>query len=181
MAGTDLLTEGEAHDALRGLRGPTRDADVMVYVSAVSARLDDVCGPIVARTRTEYHRAGQVLILDYPPVGALTSVTTRIGTTVTTLTVGDLVVAGQVVTRPGYVFDADGPGVTVTYSAGRCATTETVPNLFKVAARLFLQAIWRPAEGAGSETFGSTLGLPVGTPEEILVLLGSEVRIPASA
>lgn len=182
MAATDVLTMGEAIRALPGITGPTKDADIEVFVGAVSEALDDLCGPIVQRPVTETHAGGtSTLILDAEPVGDLTSITERYGLTTSTVDLTTLVVSGRIVDRPYGTFAAGDRSISVTYTAGRFASTAEVTSRFKLAARLYLQAIWRPAEGGGSETFGGLPVLPVTTPDEVLAVLGSEVRAPVVA
>jgi hypothetical protein len=185
VATLDVLTLPEAKEALRGITG-SRDADIEGYVTAVSLRLDDLCGPIVAREVTEvHHGARSGLVLNAVPYDLDTVVVTEqaefYGTS-TTVAAADLYVQPNGIMSVSRWFA--GP-VTVTYSAGRFADTASVSPLFKMAARVFLQHLWRRQEGGGSVTFGSPdTGLVVQTwaiPNAVLELLGSEVRGPVVA
>lgn len=180
MATTDVLTEGEALAALPGIGGG-KEAEILIYNSAVSEALDRLCGPIVQRPVTEIHDGGTSIVLDHTPVGALTSVAERVGLTSTAIDIDTLASSGRVIERPYSRFAAGARSLTVTYTAGRYATTEDVSATFKLAARLWLQSIWRPAEGGGSETFGPDLGALSATPDDVLAILGIELRAPVVA
>ena len=180
MADTDLLTMGEAAQYLAGLKGPTKDPLLEVYVGAVSEAIDDICGPDVQREIVEIHNGGTALVLDHEPVGEI-AISERTGLTTTAIAYSTLAVSGRFVDRPYLGFTAGVRAYTVTYTAGRFADTASVTSRFKLAAGLYLQAMWRSSEGGGSETFGGVPGLPVATPEEVLTILGGEVRAPVVA
>ena len=164
MADTlDVLTLPEAKAALN-LTGDTHDSEIALWVTAVSRRLDDACGPVVQRNVTEeLHDGGAGSIwLHHPPVASVTSVSEFASTTETLLTAetnvtkpaaGYLVdlAAGRVVRRSGggaAVFAAGSSNVEVSYVAGRYATTAAVDAKFKAAAGAVLRRLWAREQGA---------------------------------
>ena len=188
MATLDVLSLAEALEALRGVRGVTRDADIEGYVAAVSQRLDDLCGPIVVRPVTETHgqaAGSSYLVLRSVPSSTTVTVTERrsFDAAPTSVAAADLHVdtdTGVLLSRTGFY----GP-VTVTYQAGRFADTASVGPLFKLAARIFLQHLWRRQEGGGSVTFGSPDGAgfvaTFAVPNAVAEILGRELREPVIA
>jgi len=187
VATLDVLTLAEGQQALPGVKA-ARDADIEGYVTAVSLRLDDLCGPIVQRAVTEVHAdaggCSTIVLREVPASTTLTSITDLryYGQTPVAVDPLSLYVAptGVISSRLGFY----GP-VTVTYTAGRFATTAAVSPLFKTAARVFLQHLWRRQEGGGSVTFGSPdTGVYQATyavPNAVLELVGTEARGPVVA
>jgi hypothetical protein len=132
-------------------------------ISAVSKRLDDACGAVVQRTVTgELHDGGDYLIRLKHPAAAFASVTEYQATTSVVLTretVGtqpadgyyaDLhldvpgLFSGLLIRRSGGADARFYPGrgnISVTYTAGRYADTETVPEHFKEAALIMLKKL----------------------------------------
>lgn len=169
MATLDVLTMAQAKRALK--LGVADDSDATLLqsaVSAVSRRIDTLCGPVVRRTITDeiIDTRGEVSIRTrWWPVTSFTSVTSYTAGVGTTLTAETLTTAG------GYLADrlrlVDGnaslysgvlrrrsgftdyhwpdPGrVAVTYVAGRYATTDDVAgSVFAEAAAATLVAWWR--------------------------------------
>lgn len=168
MADSDLLTLAEARDAVN-LTGNDHDTELAVYVTAVSQRIDSLCGPVVNRTVTdELHDGGRARIFPrYTPVSSVTSITEYVSTTGTALT------AETNATKPasGYLLDhtgtlsyiwrrsggadrafADGRrNVSITYVAGRYASTATVEERFKTAAAGVLRRIWKREQSAWAQ------------------------------
>lgn len=165
----DVLTFGEAKDALQQDRaGSTvNDDQVRQWITAVSRRIDELCGPVVVRTVTdETHNGGGSFIEPRnTPVSSVTSLIEYDGTSAATLT------AESNSTKPtkGYLLDEDGghycviwrrgsnadaafpPGrrnVVLTYEAGRYADTEDVHERFKLAAGAALRRLWHREAGA---------------------------------
>lgn len=202
MATYDLLTIGEARDAL-GLdpQDTTNQTLLAAYITAISSRLDDACGPIVQRTITgETYSGGRHTIwLKKTPVVSITSVTEYEDLTPTTLSVR----SNTSHPSNGYMFDQTmgtisrfssalpdyfEPGIhniAVTYVAGRYTTTNTVSELFKIAAGAFLSHVWKMNQGMGTQTFGeydvSTQIVTFALPKRVLDLLGNEVLAPGFA
>lgn len=163
----DVLTQQEARDAVLGMSTPTVNDDVLSgWVTAVSRRLDIMCGPVVQRTVTsEKHSGGFPSIqLRRSPVTSISTVTEYIlttGTTLTAETVGttpgtgyvaephptnESLLSGRILRRNTGNTISFWPGINnivVTYTAGRYADTASVDDRFKSAARLILRNIWR--------------------------------------
>lgn len=167
----DLITLAEAKAAVNMASVSTWDSELATYVTAVSRRFDDLCGPIVQRTITaELHNGGtEALRLRYWPVVSVTSVTEYAYTTGTALaaetnttkTAADYLLdaeSGLLYRRSSgssTVFATGGRNVAVTYVAGRYSNTATVGRQFKQAAIITLANIWRKEQGGGTETFGT--------------------------
>jgi len=193
MATNDIVTLTEARDYL----GASASQDVALlaaWIEAVSIRLDDICGPVVQRTITgELHNGGEGIVrLDRRPVASVTSVveydTNGAATTLTAETTttkpADAYLAdltqGTIVRRSSgstYTFAGNLQSVSVTYVAGRAATTAAVSPLFKQAALAFLRHMWASEHGTGN-TFGTETFVPAGfaVPNRVLELLGAEVQ-----
>lgn len=164
----DVITLADAKDELR-LQAATYDSSLAVFVSAVSQRLDELCGPIVVRTVTDsLNGASGSLRLSSMPVSSITTVTEYSGTTAQVLTgetnstksVNDYWVdtSGLLYRRSdGYsTWWPQGAGnVVVVYQAGRFATTADVSAKFRLAARIMVKHFWRYESGTGSQTFGT--------------------------
>lgn len=184
----DVITEAQAFEALKGLRGSGDAMRVAGLVTAVSRRLDDACGPIVQRAVVETrHPAGGTVFLSGRPVGGVvTSVTeTWSADPPETVAATEYVVEpdGRLSRWAGYW----GSRVSVTYTAGRFATTADVEEPFVTAAGMLLQHLWRPANGGGSETYGLApgflaTGVPsFGFPNAVADVLAGEMLSPAVA
>lgn len=198
----DLLSLDEAKRALNiPLAETTHDTELASYITAVSRRIDGMCGPVVIRTVTgEVHAGGSSMLFPrYSPVATITSVIEYVGTMATTLaaesnstkTANDYLIGadGYVVYRRSTgsdsVFPAGRSNVVMTYTAGRHANTAAVDPRFKQAAAIFLSHLWRFEQGQGSTTFGAFeegLGIPsFGTPNAVKDLLADELRPPVVA
>lgn len=176
MAATDLVSLADAKDALGGDRARTVD-DVLLgaWVTAISQRLDEECGPLVQRTITsELHDGGGVIVaLDYRPVASVTSVVEYdvdgVATTLTAETVSTRPASGFLLSPDtgfvfrrqsgwDYAFPIGRRNVAVTYVAGRFASTATVDQAVKRAALVCVRHMWGTEHGAGS---------PFGAPQDI--------------
>lgn len=173
----DVLTVVEAKQAL-GINQTNTDNDdyIRALVTAVSAQLDQLCGPVRTRTVTdETHDGGNHTIqLRKRPVYSITTITEYDGTTATTLTAE----TNALKPAAGYIHDGTvatihsglirrrdtdtdiwfQPGrrnIAATYVAGRAATTEVVPAKFKQAAAMMLRNVWVGEMASGTETFGA--------------------------
>lgn len=202
MATLDLLSLTEAKTALQ-LSLTTHDTEVAAFVTAVSLRLDAVAGPVVHRTITgELHNGGRSFIRPkFTPVSSVTSVTEYVATTATSLTAeaNDTKPAAaflldnewthnvRIIRRTSgadSVFPAGRRNIAVTYVAGRAANTAAVPELFKRAAALCLQHLWRPSAGgwAQSQAFDGGPQVAVSPvpgwflPRAVLEVLHAELR-----
>lgn len=173
MATLDLLTLDEAQDAIN-MTGPgTANLDSLaMWVTAVSMRIDALCGPVVQRSITEvfdpassgtgynlgdgnYNVYGGLIPRLKTPVVSVTSITeypygvANVLTGQTLTTAGDYLVDpyGRILRRYGW-FDFPWRGrVSVTYLSGRYTSTASVDARFKATAGACLSAIW-PAQAA---------------------------------
>jgi hypothetical protein len=203
----DLLTLDEAKRALNiPLADTTFDTEVASYVTAVSQRLDDLCGPVVKRTITdEVHDGGYEYIFpNHTPVLSVTSVAQYSSGTATTLTaetVGTSTTANYLLIGGGThesvirrrstwsdtSFPAGRSNVVITYVAGRFNDTGSVTPKFKQGAAKMLSLLWKGDQGAGTVTFGAPTELDgigvVGfaVPRAVTDLLAYEIRPPAVA
>jgi len=164
VAATDLLSLEDALAAVRLSASHTvHVARLQGYVSAVSAAVDELVGPVVVRTVTgEQHPGGCGYVrLRRTPISSVTTVKVWDAGISTTLTGETLSVAG------GYLAEQDGDDPTllsgtlrrrsswtsilweygtveVTYVAGRYASTAAVAGTrFHTAAVLALQNMWQ--------------------------------------
>ena len=201
----DVITLAEAHPYL-GITGTASDTQLAVYITAVSRRLDTLCGPIVVRTLTTEHQLGGLGYVDvnYRPISTITTVTeyqvdgsSQVLTADTASTknqygywLDDTVRYPRRLWRrtagiPDY-FPPKGL-VEITYVAGRSATTSAVDPIFKQGASIMLAQLWRTEQGIGSETFGqipTMSGTTIPTfaiPRAVLELLAEELRPPGVA
>lgn len=204
-----LLTRQEAYEAINDPasaieQSSTRDVEIVdMWVPAVSRRIDDLCGPVVARTITEELHDGGVrkIWLHHTPIYAVTSVTEYDDTAAVTLT------AETNAAKPSDAYLADGPGrydryllrrsdnadamfesgrrnVVVTYEAGRFADTASVDAKFKLAAASILRRLWSREAGAwarGGDPFAEagagSVGFFKAVDPMVSEFLGDEMRI----
>lgn len=199
----DVLTLSEAKQAL-GLASTDTNLDdyLRTLVTAVSAQLDEMCGPVRNRTVTgELHDGGTSRVcLRKRPVYSITTVTEYNNTSATVLTAESNTTksatdyihdgtftrlsSGVVVRRNSNTDDLFPSGrrnVVVTYIAGRSATTEGVPAKFKQAASLMLRNVWIAEQASGTETFGDFTNEPLnpilgpGRLNKVVALLENEI------
>lgn len=192
MATTDVLTIDEARAAI-GAASDATDTYLETLIEAVSERLDDICGPIVTRSVTEYHNGGCTTVAPYEaPVSSFTSITEADGTTTTALTAESFGTAGtylfdpvtQTVRRRSAFYDATFPSglqnVRLVYSAGRYASTAAVASRFKEAAKIIVAHIWRNERGSGNQTYGADGELSFRSsysiPNRALELIAGDIR-----
>lgn len=191
-----MLSLDEAKKALNISNGD-QDTELAIYITAVSRRLDDLCGPIVKRTITDEEYPGGVpqIVLRHAPASetattTVSAVTEYSGGTAQVLAAETL--TGS--TSYDYMVDATtgilkrrstwtdttfgNQRVKVTYSAGRYASTATVDAKFKLAASIMLIHLWRSGQG-----FGATLDIPQGfaVPNAVIELLSDELQGPVIA
>jgi hypothetical protein len=171
MADTyDVLSLTEAKRAVKVPEDSTaQDTKLAMYNTAVSRAMERTFGPIVQRSvSAELHDGGCSTI--YPDLWPIASV----GTLIEYDTGGSLVLTAESVSSypvNGYILagenlhgtvayskiirrDSGGDSsyphgrrnVSVTYVAGRAATTAAVDAQFKLGASLFLKNVWRAEE-----------------------------------
>lgn len=153
----DLLDLDEAKRAVNLSESRVgQEQNLELAVTAVSRVVDDLRGPVVARTITgEVHDGGTAyLILRKQPVYAVTSVVEYNSTTPTTLAAEVfpgttssydywLDHRGVLHRRSGGAYSTfAGTRVVVTYQAGRYATTAAVDEQWKKAASEILAGNW---------------------------------------
>lgn len=195
----DLLTLDEAKAALNiPLADDTFDDEVASYITAVSQRIDDLCGPVVKRSVSEEIHDGSVAVIlpDRTPVAAVGSVTEYANGTGTALTAETLTVAGDYVLEGGGTHASvlrrrgsfsDRPfsygKIVLNYTAGRFDSTAAVSPKFKQAAAKMLTLMWKGDQGAGSATFGAEVDSPLlgygfAIPNAVVELLAEEKAPP---
>lgn len=170
----DVLTLPEAYTAINdptsasAATGPN-DETLERFITAISNRLDEIVGPIVNRTVTEYHNGGSAVLWPrQTPVASVTTVTEFDGTTQTALTEDTWGSAGnadgfivqqsdsyshdtKILRRSGgstYLFTSGADSVRLVYVAGRAADTASVPARFKMTAGAILRRLWDREAGA---------------------------------
>lgn len=166
MATTDLLDEVEARQYLGiGMTDESKSALVTAYVTACSSRIVAAVGPIVYGTLTETHDGGgSVVFLESFPLHSVTQVVEYDGLTAGTLTaetnaakpaagyVANLKV-GKITrrdTNSTTLFPRGVGNVSVTFVAGRCASTAAVPERYKMACGVMLQHLWRSQQSSNA-------------------------------
>lgn len=205
MADTlDILTLGEAKAAINlDSSVATHDTEIARFVTAVSRRIDELCGPVVVRTITgeQHPGGGRSIVPRKRPVSSVTTIKEYSGTTATTLAAEDL--AAGTATANDYWLDPDldiiyrrsatrasvfaDTRVILTYVAGRAADTATVDAKFKIAAGSILRRLWKREAGAwarGGNPFDAdadTNGFFRAVDPMIAELLGSERHVAALA
>ena len=190
---TDILTLDEARShLLLATSDTTRDDDLMgTYVPAVTPVVEDVVGPVVARTLTHTADGGEPgVLLPHRPVSVESVVEN--GTTLTaedyTVSLASGIIWRGSATSSTAWYAARG-AVVVTYTAGAYASTEDVPANIKLAARLILAQLWQSDQQAYRPEFGgpdpSMEATPSGfaIPRRAMALLngGASDRMPGFA
>lgn len=200
----DLLTLDEAKAALNiPLADTTFDTEFHLYITAVSQRLDDLCGLIVKRSvADEVHDGGLTMVWpDSVPVATIGEVVEYSAGTATILTAETLTVAGDYALidagnhnsrlhrRSSWndrTFASGRGNIVISYVAGRFDSTADVSPKFKQAAAKALSWLWRGDQGAGTATFGaadgtSLFGLGFALPNSVVEMLAYERKPPVVA
>ena len=149
-----ILSRTEAYEAINDMQSANagasdRDMELFLWIGAVSRRIDQLCGPVVAREKVEKHSGGAArLRLRTVPVLSVTSVADA--TETVDAETYELVDDNRFV--PYLLHNALWPSgtrnLTVTYQAGRAADTDAVDPLFKLAAANVLVGLWTKYGGA---------------------------------
>jgi hypothetical protein len=173
----DIITVTEAAAAINQQSGPSvvslQGEAVALLVTAVSARIDALAGPVVQRTVAgELHNGSdwahgnvyESISLRQVPVFSVLTVAEYSGAVATTLTAEsntskpassysvDLA-TGKLYRRQSgspACFPAGRQNIEVTYVAGRYGTTANVSSQFKQAASTLFAHWWRAEHGVGS-------------------------------
>lgn len=203
----DLLTPAEAKAAINAKPDYVDNLDVVErHVTAVSRMIDDRCGPVVRREIEGeiVWGGGDIVRVRRWPVAEFTLVRIACGTTITVLsslafgagTEGYVappwdedptLFSGILLRRgpTGWPLRWEGtPALEVSYVAGRCEDTESVPARFKDTASAVLRRLWKREAGtwAQSSAYFEDTDTQAGSgffrvAEPIIVeMLGSEVQ-----
>lgn len=172
-----LLTLDEAKRQL-DIETGTEDAELQVYVDALTDVIERHIGPVVFREVTEtIEGRGCTMCLSSIPVAALVSVTPVGGGSALDLDDLDLDPATGIVRHLNGSFS--GARWRVVYTAGRIAENAPAPPTIKLASAILLQHLWRTqygsARGQGSaDDFNVTEPVPgfgYAVPNRVLQLL----------
>jgi hypothetical protein len=153
VATLDLLDIDDALDAVNLRSDSQNTSKVASMVTGISQHIDKLCGPVVQRSVTETYAGNRgSLLLRTTPAASITEVTETTGTTPEVLVADDYLLEsiGHLAylhrRTSGYeTVWADGPfqNVSVTYVAGRFASTATVDEYWKAGARSILVQRWQ--------------------------------------
>lgn len=156
MADTDLITLADARTALQLREAQVQyDEDIeTTYIPAVTPVVEDVIGPVVKRPRTFTANGGARAVLLPYGIDSVTSVVVdgqalAAGKYSASLSSGIVYAGGS--TSPT-VFTGGRGAVVVTYVAGVCADTASVPAHIKLAARIILQSMFGSMVGYQGES-----------------------------
>lgn len=161
MAASDIITIDDAHDHLNMTTG-VDDLELAVHVTAASAQVEQVVGPVIVREFVDVERYGPRLALDRRPVVALVSVEPTF-TSGSALDVAGLVVnaASGTVRHAGGAFLRGGPW-DVTYTAGRAVSVAEVPEPIALACAVIVKHLWETQRAATMGPQADAFGAPVG-------------------
>lgn len=204
MADTlDLITLAEGKSAVNiASADTTQDTELAAYITAISRRIDSLCGPVVRRLHAEedhltygntYIDVRNVPIhsvegvVEYDTDGAHTHLAEE---TITSKPASAWLVdpSTKVLFRilrrsQGLPYNFPYGGIVrVEYYSGRYTSTANVDAVFKQAAAIMLAHLWRREQGVGSSTFGLPMegsmgGTPTfAVPRAVLELLAEHLR-----
>lgn len=164
----------------------TTDSELRDYITAASAVVDLMCGPVIPRTVTETlgrpYLGTWALVVSQAPIISVTSIVSQL-VGGQTYAPADLLLntdAGIIqILAGGYFYGT----LTVTYVAGRAL----VPPALNMAARIIVQHMWETQRGptsrpglSGDDT-SVIPGLGYAVPNRALELLKTCPRVPAMA
>lgn len=177
-----LIDVQEAKEQLEKT-GSVDDAELLLFVAAVTKLIESEVGPCSLRTIVEVVPGGRVLRLNTLPVVSITSIAGIYLGTPTYVTAGLSVDPITGIIRQPTFFPWVGP-LTVTYIAGRTV----IPPDVQLAARLLLQHLWatKRAQSAAPMAGGfndvqPTPGAGYLWPNRVRELLSNEQLPPAVA
>lgn len=182
MATLDILSFDEAAYAAFGVEVPSNVEGLPRMVTAVSARIDELVGPVVNRTVTEYHDGGGAVRPRQTPVSSVTTLKYWDGSTITSYTQDTWGVAGNangffveqsgayphdawIFRRSGGTscdFPAGHRALELVYVAGRAADTASVDERYKECAAEVLRRLWDRESSAwarGADPFAEDGGI----------------------
>jgi len=148
------------------------DSKLEQQVTAISRRMDELVGPVVNRSLTEYHDGGSTcLVPRRTPVDSIGTLTEADGTSTTVLTAesfgtipSDAYLLDQderyphdcEIRRRDQGADAYFPGgrrnVKLEYTAGRAANTAAVDRRFVECAAEILRRLWKRESGVWAQS-----------------------------
>lgn len=165
----NILSLGEGQRALPLVNSTDeKDASLLQFITGLSRRIDELCGPVVARSLTELHDGGDSYIRPFKtPVYSVTTLTEYDNTTGTVLSVesnsskpanaylidrnsalSNLVYLLRRSSNADSTFPSGRRNVELVYQAGRYANTAAVDAKFKMAAGAILRRLWDREAGA---------------------------------
>ena len=167
MADLDLLTLAEGYQAVNIPSASGHDLELGSWITGISERIDELCGPVVARAITaETHDGGRHRIplrkayataassvVEYDLTVSLTLDAETPGTQPAEAYLLDPVGNGELVwvrrrsAGMDWQFPRGRRNVVVTYTAGRAADTASVAPKFKVATGAILRRLWQRDQG----------------------------------
>lgn len=173
---TDLVTVDQvaAHLNWSTAQQTKYAAEMALFISATTAVVEDISGPVVQRSFDEWYSGGTPrLQLNNYPVVSITSVDESYGGDVVwTLSEqvldsgsGDMfgytvdLAHGMLVRRASHVAMPFAPGVKnvhVVYVAGMCADTASVPPNIQLGALEIIRYNWQPQQGGNRPAMGQT-------------------------
>lgn len=202
MATLDVITVQEARVAAGYSPGDqNKDLRLAPLVTAISLKIDELCGPVIQRSVTERLDGGFSWVkLRRRPLSAISSVTEYASGVATTLTAETLTAEGQYLAErrdddaalyTGFLWRRSGfydtcwaygrQNVVVVATAGRYVDTDAAEDsIFAKAARLAVKASWA-GELNGIQSVGE-YDLPVATfpgavlPKVAVDLLAAEMQ-----
>lgn len=176
------------------------DAELQTFIDAATPLIDNIAGPTINTSITEYHSGGfSTIVLNRLPIVSVTSVVETKGQTNYTLTEGTL---GSITNGFAFTIDyttgtiirraynaesifADGNrNITVTYVAGR----SSVPGNIRLATLMLVQHLWMTSQAnsngqratiGGDDSFTPGMGFAV--PNRVKELLQPSPRVPGVA
>ncbi len=182
MAALDILSATEASRAALGTDATAHEEQIQRMISAISARIDEICGPVVEREVTEYHAGGREVIRPrQTPVSSVTTLRHWNGSSITVYTQDEW---GEPPSADGFLLEQSGSyahdarivrqssgthvcwldghrSIELVYVAGRAADTDSVSPKFKLCAETILRRAWDREAGAwarGADPFQETAG-----------------------
>lgn len=199
------LAEAKAHLNMPAA-DTTFDSELQGFIDMAQPLIENICGPIVTRSVTEWHDGGTgsrfLLVLRQRPVISITSITEYVGNVGQVLTpaaspdlAGNLSYTlepetGTISRRVGagtvYPFAWGEQNISVVYTAGYASTPANV----RLAALELIRHLWQSTQQGGSRTAAAAFdtgtrpgpaGMGYAVPNFVIELLQPHTRIPGIA